>query len=295
MSFDTTTRPLDHIDVGHSRLAYYRFGEGPDLVFVHGWPLHAATFRHLVAGLADSYTCHLFDLPGTGNAEWDAASEIGFDAHTESVARAIDTLGLGAYGIVGHDSGGLIARRVAAQHGDRVRAVVLGNTEIPGHHPWQIKAFGFMARVFGGHRALRPLLTVRPLRHSALFFGGCFTDSAYGEGDFSDLFVAPLVADRRRVTGQLGLLESFEWESTDSLVQVHEAIRAPSLLVWGDRDGYFPVEKARRMAEQLAGGADFEVIPGAKLFAHEDRAPEFLAAMRPFLARHLGQPSVRVA
>jgi hypothetical protein len=31
------------LDVGHAKLAYYRFGQGPDVVCVHGWPLHAAT------------------------------------------------------------------------------------------------------------------------------------------------------------------------------------------------------------------------------------------------------------
>ena len=40
--------PTARVDLGHSKVAYYRFGSGPDLVFVHGWPLHAATFRKIV-------------------------------------------------------------------------------------------------------------------------------------------------------------------------------------------------------------------------------------------------------
>src|SRR5262245_49620105 len=64
--------PTERIDVGHSRVAYYRFGSGPDLVFVHGWPLHAATFRKVVPELATAFTCHLIDLPGAGQTRCEA-------------------------------------------------------------------------------------------------------------------------------------------------------------------------------------------------------------------------------
>jgi haloalkane dehalogenase len=59
------------LELPHGRLAYYRFGRGPDVVMVHGWPLHAATYRHVIPALAERYTLHLFDLPGTGHTtEW---------------------------------------------------------------------------------------------------------------------------------------------------------------------------------------------------------------------------------
>src|SRR5262245_22432532 len=50
--------PDAFIDVGHSRLAYRRFGRGPDVVLVHGWPLHSATFRCVVPMLANDFTLH---------------------------------------------------------------------------------------------------------------------------------------------------------------------------------------------------------------------------------------------
>lgn len=289
--FETTTRPHDLVDVGHSRLGYYRFGQGPDLVFVHGWPLWAATWRHLVDRLADEYTCHLFDLPGCGGSEWGRDSRIGMAPHAESVAAAIDHLGLQRYGLVGHDSGGLVARRVAARHGPRVAGIVLGNTEIPGHHPWQVTMMGLAARLVGGERALRPLLSSRALRRSRLFYGACFEDIAYGDGEFADLFVTPLLEEPRALRGQLRLLQTFDWSSTDTLDEVHARLEAPALLIWGDEDPYFPLGGARRMQGQFGAGADLVVLEGARLFAHEDRADDFVAAMRPFLARHMSTES----
>ena len=67
-------RPHRMLDVGHSQVPYWCFGEGPDLFFVHGWPLTSATWRELVPSLSEHFTCHLIDLPGTGESEWDADS-----------------------------------------------------------------------------------------------------------------------------------------------------------------------------------------------------------------------------
>ena len=118
-------RPHDFVAAGRGRLAYWRFGQGPDVVLVHGWPLTAATFRHLAPALAQKYTLHLFDLPGVGHSEW--SGPIGFVTHAAALRAAIDTLGLQRYALVAHDSGGTIARLVAADD-PRAVALVLGNT-----------------------------------------------------------------------------------------------------------------------------------------------------------------------
>src|SRR5688572_15665722 len=77
--------PHAYLDIGHTRLAYRRFGRGPDLVFVHGWPLHAGTFRALVPLLADRFTCHLVDLPGAGQSVCTPRTPIDLAAHAASL------------------------------------------------------------------------------------------------------------------------------------------------------------------------------------------------------------------
>src|SRR5262249_56458727 len=62
--------PDSFFEVPGGRVATWRFGKGPDLVAIHGWPLHAATWRTLLPGLADHFTVHLLDLPGSGKTEW---------------------------------------------------------------------------------------------------------------------------------------------------------------------------------------------------------------------------------
>ena len=44
--------PHRHIDVVEGRVAYRRVGTGPDVLFVHGWPVSGATFRYLLPYLS---------------------------------------------------------------------------------------------------------------------------------------------------------------------------------------------------------------------------------------------------
>ena len=98
---------MTHIDVGNAcaRLAYRKSGSGPDLVFVHGWPLHGETWRAIVPRLATRLTCHVFDLPGTGRSEWSDATPITRRAHADAGLTAIATLGLRQVGFVARSGG----------------------------------------------------------------------------------------------------------------------------------------------------------------------------------------------
>jgi haloalkane dehalogenase len=274
--------PREFLDVDHSRLAYYRFGSGPDLVFVHGWPLNASTFRNLIPHLADRYTCHLFDLPGAGRTECGPEAPLHLNAHVDTVSRAIRVLGLSRFGLVAHDSGGYIARLVA-EDDPRVAGLVLGNTEIPKHTPFLILAYSRLVSVPGFAELMRSVLRVEALRRSPLGFGSCFETAASIDGEFTELMLAPLLAAPRGLRGQLQLIAGLDFTAMSAaMLSAHQRIRARTQLVWGDADTFFPVEKAREMLPQFLAGAEMAEIPAGRLFCHEERAPEFAAHARRF-------------
>ncbi len=280
--------PHEWVDVGHSELASWTFGTGPELVFVHGWPLHSATFRRLVPVLAQHYTCRLFDLPGVGQTRTGPEARIGLKEHADTLQRFVDRLGLRRFGLIGHDSGAAIARFAAASMGDRVSALVMGNTEIPGHHAWQLKAYLLALKIPGGLKMFSASLGWRWMRRSPLGFGGCFTDAAYADGAFGHLFVRPLRTDAAVLAGQVRLLEGFDWGVVDELEDAHARIHAPTCLIWGAADPFFPLPKAKAMLEQFAGPSELRAIEGAKLFAHEDHADVFAAHAVDFLQARVG-------
>jgi len=263
------------IDLNGGRLAHSQHGQGPDLVFVHGWPLHSATFRHIVPAMANEFTCHLIDLPGTGKTEWNLA---GGDlvGHAQVVRQAVDALGLEQYGLVAHDSGAAIARLVAADD-RRACGLVMGNTEIPGHRPWQVEMYVASVRVPGMVKVLTTLLRSSLIRHSAFGFGGCFDDPKLLDGEFHELFVRPLLEDPRVAEAQMGLLRGLDWSVIDGLGEVHRQIRCPVRMVWGPNCPFFPMDKAKRMVDQFPGGADFKELPSGKVFAHEEHPAAFAA------------------
>jgi pimeloyl-ACP methyl ester carboxylesterase len=281
-SADRFSTPDAFISIAGGRLATWRVGSGPDLVAVHGWPLTAATWRNLLPALSRHFTVHLLDLPGSGRTEWPGP--VDFEVCTEAVRAFVGALGLQSYGVLAHDSGAAIARLASA--GDpRVRALVLGNTEIPGHHPPLLAAYVLAARAGLAPLVFR-LLAWRPFRESPFGLGPLFTNLSYIDGEFAQLFLAPL-GDPAVLEGQLKLLRAVDFGLVDALAEVHRRIQAPVLCVWGPDDPFFPVKKARRMLPQFGGGAELVEIPGGRLFAHEDHAEEFAELAIPFLQRHL--------
>ncbi len=275
MHHDLRSAPIRYVDVGHARIAHRVVGSGPDVVLVHGWPLHGLTWRDVVPRLASRYRCHVIDLPGAGATTWTRDTTFGLEAHARTLVDTIDRLGLERVAFVGHDSGAAIARYAAATLGDRTSAVVISGSEIPGHRPFLLRVLLTMAGLPGGAKLLRASLGSRTIGRSVLGWGACFHDVDRADGEFRTLFVEPLVRDDSVFRGQMQLTKDWDWTSIDRLAAAHARIVAPALLIWGDRDPYFPAKKAAAMVSELAGGARFVSYDDARLFVHEEHPTRF--------------------
>jgi pimeloyl-ACP methyl ester carboxylesterase len=279
-------KPHSFLAAPPHRVAYRRFGRGPDVVFVHGWPLHSGTFRRLVPLLADRFTCHLIDLPGSGQTESPDQFAIDLPSLADVARAAIDAIGLERYALLAHDSGGFVARLVAA--GDpKVVGVVSGDTEIPGHTPTIIKTMRAAAAIPGGADAIRIAMHTRAVRRSSTAYGGCFADLDFLDGDFHEFMVAPLLGSRAAWRKQADLLRTIDDSLHDKMRDAHRKLRSPVLLIWGDADPIFPIGLARAMVTQLPAGSRLEPIAGGKCFVHEERPREFAALAAPFLTEVL--------
>jgi haloalkane dehalogenase len=271
--------PIERIDVG-TEITYRRFGQGPAVVLVHGWPLNGATYRGMVRILAKHFTCYVPDLPGAGQTPWDPRTHDAFFDWGTLIARFVDALGLARVALVGHDSGGAMARVAAAELGERVALLALINTEVSGHTPGVVKLYQGMARVPGSRALVRALTGQRWYRRSRLGFGGCFRDLDHLDGEFAKACLAPLLADNG---GAMRTLLHFDLRLSDRLPDVHRRISAPVVLIWGGDDPFFPAEKARAMLPQFRDVRGFHVLSRYKLFV-QDEAPELVTAkLEPLL------------
>ena len=273
--------PDAYLDVGAGEVAHRRVGTGPDVLFVHGWPVSGATFRKLLPHLVDHVTCHVIDLLGSGSSRFDLDSELSIDQHIRSVRRVIDLLGLDDVAVVGHDSGGMIARHAVA--GDpRLRSMGLINTEQPHGLSWRFRLF-LAGRHVPGFGAGLGWVAGRPrLRRNEFVLGSAFADRSLLDGEFDEFFLEPLHRSPERRDAAIRILRTFDPRYVSELAGLHRRIDVPVRLVWGDRDPFFPLDWAREMVGTFPDAA-LTVVPGAGLFSHEERPAEVAQALLPVL------------
>ncbi len=275
--------PDRHLDVGggSEEVAYRRIGTGPDVLFVHGWPVTGATYRALLPHLVDQVTCHLIDLPGTGSSRYDDATPLSIGRHIETVRRVVDVLGLDEVAVVGHDSGGMIARHAMVDD-PRLRAMGLINTEPRSPLGWRFRSFIATSRAPGFGPMLGWLAGQPRLRRTKFVLGDAFADSSNLDGEFDEFFLRPLHTSRAARNAAMRLLHSFDYEHVRELEAIHGRLTIPVQLVWGDQDPFFPLAEARAIVDTFPD-ARLEVIEGAGLFSHEERPGEVAAALLPTL------------
>ena len=251
------------------------------MLFVHGWPVSGATFRRLLPDLADHVTCHLLDLPGAGSSRYTADTPLTIANHIRAVRRSLDLLELDDVAVVGHDSGGMIARHAVT--GDpRLRALGLIDTEQSAGVSWKFRSF-LAGRRIPGFGATLGWVAGRPrLRRSRLVLGDAFADSSLLDGEFDELFLQPLHRSAEHRDAAMRLLRSFDYQLMRDLGALHRRIDVPVALVCGEQDKFFPVAWAAAMVADFPD-ATLHVIPDAGLFAHEERPADVARALLPVL------------
>lgn len=270
------------IDVAIGQVAYRRVGEGPDVLFVHGWPASGATFRGLLPFLASHVTCHVIDLVGAGDSRFDRAATISLANHAEAIRVVVDDLGLTDFAVVGHDSGGMMARQ--ALSGDpRVRSWGLVDTEQSQGAHWRFASFLQVRRIPNFERLLAWVVTKPKLRRTKFVLGDCFHDRSLLSDEFEEFFLEPLSSNPERLWAAGQLLRNFDLATFEDLKKNHARMTQPVQLVWGRDDPFFPLSWTQEMMSTFAGDAQLEVIDNGKLFVHEEFPEQVARALLPAL------------
>lgn len=275
--------PIRRMRTGDATLALRQYGSGPALILVHGFPLYGFTWRQLLPTLARHFTCYVPDMAGKGESEWAGETDFSFTAHAARLKDMADQLGLDRYALMAQDTGATVARCLALADTARVTRLLLFNTEIPGHRPPWIPLYQFLTGLPGARLSFRLLLASRAYRRSGMGLGGLFHDPALLDGEFHQHTVQPLLDSSRRLDGVIRYLRGLGWPVVDALAEDHKKVTAPVLLIWGEDDPTFPVERARAMVEQFADCRGLLTVPDTRLLPYEERPDDVLEKALPFL------------
>ncbi len=286
-------QPRRVASVGDVRVAYLDEGQGPPVLLLHGCPFASFVWRRLIPLLAPEHRCLAPDLLGLGDTETADGADWTLTAQAEMVIGLLDSLGIDAVDLVGHDHGAAVAQVLAAHHVARVRRLVLADAEAYDNWPsreerpfvsaTQIPLLGDLLLYLWSRPAVLRATLVR-------------AKAVHDPRALSDEFVCELVradfADthRRRKTRRF-LAEQFEPRNNRVTLEIVDGLRSfdhPTLLVWGANDAHFGPEWGERLRRDIAGAQRLEVLESTGHLLMEERPDEFGAIVREFLDEHGG-------
>jgi pimeloyl-ACP methyl ester carboxylesterase len=267
--------PGDMIEVSGTRLHVRDSGpkDAPAVIMLHGFGSSLHTWEPWARALEDDYRVIRFDLPGSGLSPPDPTGDY-TDARTiEVVTALLDRLGVARACVIGNSIGGRIAWRFAALNPDRVTKLVLispDGLESPGI------AYGQKPEVPAFIKLMRYVLP-RPLLRANLVaaYGdpAALTDETVDR--YYDLILAPGVRD--------AMIERMEQIAREDPVPLLRRIRAPVLLVWGEKDALIPFSNAADYTKVLPEST-LVSFPGLGHVPQEEAPSKSLVPVKAFLS-----------
>ncbi|CUQ67176.1 putative 2-hydroxy-6-ketonona-2,4-dienedioate hydrolase [Candidatus Nitrospira inopinata] len=259
--FDAFERiPIHIATIDDQRIAYLDVGTGPPLFLIHGFGGSMWQWEHQQRELARHFRVITPDLPGFGlsdkpDIEYRPDQLVGF------FTRFMDALHIPRATLIGNSMGAGLAMAVALDHPERVDKLVL-----IGGLPRDIRA------KLTSPIVKRTIDTRTPSWLISLgnrLFGGWMVTSVLEELVYDRSLITPAVLERsnrnRRLPGIIKPMLAMKqtlglWESGYALRL--DAIRHPTLIIWGEEDRVFPSSVGHEL-HRLIEGSQLQTIPFA--------------------------------
>ena len=237
-------------------------GEGNPVLLLHGWGVSGESLGGVAKALEHQFRVLAIDLPGFGwsPAPSEAWGTREYAAHVEAF---MDCAGIPVAGVLGHSFGGRIALALAAHAPHRVRSLVL--VASAGIRPR--RGLGYQMKV--GAAKLAKRLFSSPIM------------GRLGERIISGLYGRVGSRDYRNA-GQMRA--SLVKVVNEDLRDLLSSIRAPALIIWGDRDQEVPRSSMEIMARGI-NGSRLEIMGGAGHFPFVDMPDRFAELVKGFLRK----------
>ncbi len=277
-SFEMTATGRWHLDRSFGfedqELRYAIFGEGPPIVLVHGTPFSSYVWRRIASVLAQDRQVYVYDLLGYGQSEKRAGQDVSLGIQNRALAGLFAHWGLEKPDVVAHDFGGATALRAHFLNGCRYRSLTL--IDPVALAPW---GSPFVRHVRKHERAFAGLPAyIQPAVVRAYIRGAVFRE-------LSDSELEPYVAPWLGETGQPAFyrqIAQMDQRYTDEVEDRYRTLTLPTLILWGEKDAWIPVEQGERLAA-LIPNAHLMRIPEAGHLVQEDAPEALIAALLRFL------------
>jgi pimeloyl-ACP methyl ester carboxylesterase len=267
------------------RVCYFESGEGPAVVFAHGWLANANLWRKVVPRLAARWRCLVLDLPfGSHGLPADEGADLTPPGCGALINDALDAVAPDDVTLVGNDSGGAYAQIAAAARPERLCSLVLASCETPydTFPPARFAGLKEIARTDETLGSALQALRSREFRRDPRAYG--LLAKRPIEDAASDSYALPALGNgavlRDAGKAMRSASETHVRAAGEALIAGFEK---PVLLAWAAEDPVFPVEHARMYARCLKQ-AKLDLIDDAFSFTPEDRPEQLADVLDRFLA-----------
>jgi non-heme chloroperoxidase len=246
---------LQYAETGHA--------DGEPIIMLHGYTDSWYSFSRVLPELAPKYRG--ISISQRGHGDSDRPGSYTGDDLAADVDGFMEALGIERATVVGHSMGSFVAQTVAIRYPHRVKKLVLiGSATVAGNEA-----------IVGLNDFVQTLTDpvdstfVYEFQASTIYY------------PVPQVFLDSVVSESRKLPAQVwkGALEGLI--GTVNAPRLSE-IQAPTLVVWGDRDGIFPREEQDALIAAIPN-ATLTVYPETGHALHWERPREFTRELEKFV------------
>lgn len=238
------------VDARGQKVWHREAGNGPPILFLHGFPQTGHCWRGMIDRLGDRFRLLMPDVPGFGAS--DAPPEHDAGVVASILVDYLDAIDADNAIVVGHDWGGAFAFRLALDHAQRVPKLVVTNTafrQLSPLHSWYIWLFNIpvlpeLAFKVGGDQILSFFMQgATPSAKRSVFEGEplrIYRDAYRDPARLSSALAYYRTVTRKAVSKQVRARFGGGVVTSDAVAGGPRRIDMPTLIVWGMKDPALP-------------------------------------------------------
>ena len=237
------------INVKNLEVNYIQYGEGKDIILLHGWGQNIEMMKPVGDNFSDRYRITILDLPGFGQSE-EPKSPWTIELYSNMLEEFAEKLKIKKPIVIGHSFGGRVAIRFSARNPIE-KLILFGspcirfNEELP-----------FYVKVLKKLKQLPGL-------------------NEFGE------YMKQYIGSRDYKAASPIMRQTLVEVVNEDLSKFAREIEEPTLLIWGENDTEAPVNEAKEL-EKIMNDAALIILPGTH-YAYLENLPRVVSILNSFL------------
>ena len=236
------------IKVKNLDVNYIQYGEGKDILLLHGWGQNIEMMKPVGDNFSDKYRITILDFPGFGQSEEPTAPWT-IELYSLMLEEFTEKLKIKKPIMIGHSFGGRVAIRFSARNPIE-KLILFGSPciRIKEELPFHVKVLKKLKQLPGMNE--------------------------FGE------YMKQYIGSRDYKAASPIMRQTLVEVVNEDLSKFAREIEEPTLLIWGENDTEAPVNEAKEL-EKIMNDAALIILPGTH-YAYLENLPRVVSILNSF-------------